>query len=160
MSRPSVLLRLRVMARLLRCRFWKSKPWRLPPTTSPWAEPGGSILITAAPQSASWRTAVGPARCAVRSSTVRSASGMLVMVIPFSMRCERGASGERSLQLLALEVGRALLHECAAALDIILAVEARFDHAIEPREIPLRLGLADLARGGLGKGNCQWRVLG
>ena len=30
---------------------------------SPSAPPGGSILITSAPQSASWRTAVGPARC-------------------------------------------------------------------------------------------------
>src|ERR1700674_3111734 len=37
---------------------------------------GVSILITAAPQSASWRTAVGPARTRVRSSTVKRDSGI------------------------------------------------------------------------------------
>ena len=40
---------------------------------------GGSILITCAPQSASWRTAVGPARCAVRSRTEMWDRGRAVM---------------------------------------------------------------------------------
>src|SRR5262249_41779689 len=54
--------------------FWKSGPCRGPPSPSP-GEGGASILITRAPQSASWRTAVGPARTRVRSSTVKRASG-------------------------------------------------------------------------------------
>src|SRR5665213_1946470 len=37
--------------------------------------PGGSILMTLAPQSANWRTAVGPARAWVKSSTVYFDSG-------------------------------------------------------------------------------------
>src|SRR3954469_19845299 len=36
---------------------------------------GGSIITASAPQSASWRTAVGPARARVRSSTLMPASG-------------------------------------------------------------------------------------
>ena len=46
-------------------------PWRAP-VTEPLDAPGaggGSILITFAPQSASSRTAVGPARAMVRSRT-------------------------------------------------------------------------------------------
>src|SRR3990167_1273876 len=99
---PSLLLRLSVIAFLLRCRFWKSKPWRAPPIES-FLPPsdgggGGSILITCAPQSASWRTAVGPARCAVRSRTVRWERGRAV--IGFSSR-----------YLAALEGRLALFHE-------------------------------------------------
>src|SRR4029077_2679153 len=60
------------MERLLRWRFWKSGPWRGPPSASP--SPGISILITCAPQSASWRTQVGPARTRVRSRTVKRSS--------------------------------------------------------------------------------------
>src|SRR4051812_31659266 len=60
------------MARLLRCRFWKSEPWRGPPGCSPPASSSSaSILMTLAPQSASCRTQVGPARTRVRSSTVK-----------------------------------------------------------------------------------------
>src|SRR5215471_5996125 len=68
-------LRLSVMLRLLRCRFWKSDPSRGPPSGSPPPGSGGnSILMTLAPQSASWRTPVGPARTRVRSSTVNRSS--------------------------------------------------------------------------------------
>src|ERR1700720_688765 len=73
-ARPSSLLRFKVIARLLRCRVWKSGPWRRLPVAST-SSPEGSILITCAPQSASWRTAVGPARCAVRSMTRKSLRG-------------------------------------------------------------------------------------
>ena len=61
---------------------------------------------------------------------------------------------------LALELGLAFFHEGATALDVILAVEAGFDHRLEPGEIPLRLRLADLARGGLGERDRQRGVLG
>ena len=72
---PSLDLRLRVMLRLLRCRFWKSEPSRGPPIPSPASGSGGiSILMTLAPQSASWRTQVGPARTRVRSRTVNRSS--------------------------------------------------------------------------------------
>src|SRR5262245_8447297 len=63
--------RLSVMLRLLRWRFWKSEPSRGPPSWSPALGSGGSsILMTLAPQSASWRTQVGPDRTRVRSRTV------------------------------------------------------------------------------------------
>src|SRR3979409_494284 len=72
---PSGAFRLRVMLRLLRCRFWKSAPSRGPPGGSPLSSCGGdSILMTLAPQSASWRTQVGPERTRVRSSTVNRSS--------------------------------------------------------------------------------------
>src|SRR5471030_2496479 len=71
-SRPLGSFKLSVIARLLRCRFWKSEPWRGPPGCSPAASSSrASILITLAPQSASWRTQVGPERTRVRSSTVK-----------------------------------------------------------------------------------------
>src|ERR1700733_6928777 len=70
---PSGDFRLSVMLRLLRCRFWKSPPSRGPPIGS--SRPGGvSILMTLAPQSASWRTQVGPDRTRVKSSTVKRPS--------------------------------------------------------------------------------------
>src|SRR5882672_629540 len=69
--------RLSVMLRLLRCRFWKSEPSRGPPSGSPPPGSGGSsILITLAPQSASWRTQVGPERTRVRSRTVKRSSAL------------------------------------------------------------------------------------
>src|SRR5450759_853925 len=71
-SRPFLSFRLSVIARLLRCKFWKSDPWRGPPGCSPAASSiRASILITLAPQSASCRTQVGPERTRVRSSTVK-----------------------------------------------------------------------------------------
>src|SRR5215471_15793925 len=74
-AKASGALRLSVMLRLLRCRFWKSDPSRGPPSGSPPPGSGGnSILMTLAPQSASWRTQVGPARTRVRSSTVNRSS--------------------------------------------------------------------------------------
>src|SRR5262249_49747602 len=69
--------RLSVMLRLLRWRFWKSEPSRGPPSASPALGSGGnSILMTLAPQSASWRTQVGPERTRVRSSTVNRSSAV------------------------------------------------------------------------------------
>src|SRR6516164_9701725 len=79
-ARPSSLFRFNVIARLLRCRFWKSGPSRRLPVAST-NSPEGSILTTWAPQSASWRTAVGPARCAVRSMTRKSFKGRGRVVI-------------------------------------------------------------------------------
>src|SRR4051812_8320003 len=75
MSSPSGVFRLSARLRLLRCRFWKSNPSRREPVMSLAEAPGGSILMTLAPQSASWRTAVGPARACVKSSTVKRESG-------------------------------------------------------------------------------------
>src|SRR5262249_18073823 len=74
-STPFGFLRSSVMLRLLRCRFWKSGPSRGPPM--PPSSSGISILITSAPQSASWRTQVGPARTRVKSSTLKRASAWL-----------------------------------------------------------------------------------
>src|ERR1700680_5131033 len=64
------------MARLLRCRFWKSEPSRLPMISldSP-ALGGGATRIASAPQSASVRTQDGPARASVRSITLNRDSG-------------------------------------------------------------------------------------
>src|SRR5476651_2457264 len=75
-SRPWSVFRFSVMARLLRCRFWKSEPSRLPMISldSP-ALGGGSTRITSAPQSASVRTQDGPARASVRSITLKRDSG-------------------------------------------------------------------------------------
>ena len=88
---PSGDFRFSVIARLLRCRFWKSKPCRLPATSSP-SVAGGSILMTSAPQSARCRTQVGPARARVRSSTFRPFSGMRVWAW-VSMDLSAGLSG-------------------------------------------------------------------
>src|SRR5215831_5576454 len=85
---------------------------------------------------------------------------MLVMVIPPHLTSTPERQPSSSAVLFAAEIGFALLHECAAALDIILAVEAGFDHRLEPREVALRLRLADLACGGFGKGDRQRGVLG
>src|SRR5678815_1396033 len=71
-ARPCGDFRSSVMLRLLRCRFWKSAFERGPPGPSPFSRWGGvSILMTLAPQSASWRTQVGPDRTRVRSRTVK-----------------------------------------------------------------------------------------
>src|SRR5487761_226061 len=74
---PSGFLRSCVMPRLLRWMFWKSGPSRSPPR--PESPLVSSILITSAPQSASWRTQVGPARTRVRSTTLKRDSGSLLM---------------------------------------------------------------------------------
>src|SRR5947207_3350279 len=42
---PSSVFRLSVRLRLLRCRFWKSKPSRREPVTSPLATPGDRVAI-------------------------------------------------------------------------------------------------------------------
>src|SRR5438552_16769116 len=72
---PAGDLRLSVMLRLLRCRFWKSELSRGPPGPSPSSSCGGvSILMTLAPQSARWGTQVGPDRTRVRARTVKRSS--------------------------------------------------------------------------------------
>src|SRR5437870_4957065 len=76
MATPSFSLRLSVIERLFRCRFWKSGPWRGPPMVSASTEGGVSILITSAPKSASWRTHVGPARTRDRSRTRKRESAV------------------------------------------------------------------------------------
>src|SRR5581483_1472016 len=74
---PSADFKSSVRLRLLRCRFWKSGPCRGPPIASPLSRcSGSSTLMTLAPQSASWRTAVGPARTRVRSRTVKRPSAL------------------------------------------------------------------------------------
>jgi hypothetical protein len=75
MSCPSGCFRFRVIERLLRCRFWKSGLCRSMKSGVS-SLPGISILMTCAPQSASCRTAVGPARARVRSRTVYLASAV------------------------------------------------------------------------------------
>src|SRR5258708_27907631 len=76
MATPSLSFKLRVIERLLRCRFWKSGPWRGPPIVSLPTLGGVSILITSAPKSASCRTQVGPARTRERSRTRNRASAV------------------------------------------------------------------------------------
>src|SRR5258707_9561302 len=73
---PSLSLRFSVTERLLRCRFWKSGPWRVPPMVSASRLGGVSIFTTSAPKSASWRTQVGPARTRDRSRTRKRASAV------------------------------------------------------------------------------------
>src|SRR5215510_3234600 len=77
MATPSGVFKLRVMLRLLRCRLKKSGPCRVPPSPSSSESSGISTLLTSAPQSANWRTAVGPARARVRSITLKRDSGPL-----------------------------------------------------------------------------------
>src|ERR1700679_285136 len=80
---PSGSLRLSVIDRLLRCRFWKSGPWRGVIISDSPAATGISILIQLAPQSAKYRTQTGPARTRVKSSTVKRANGPSVIVASF-----------------------------------------------------------------------------
>src|SRR5687767_13701660 len=58
--------------------------------------------MTLAPQSASWRTAVGPARACVRSSTVKRDSGKVPMLtmafLPFRKSCRTFVRGMRQRQ--------------------------------------------------------------
>src|SRR5262249_54430138 len=70
---PAESFRSSARLRLLRCRFTKSNPSRAPPKPS--LLPGGSTRMMSAPQSARWRTHVGPARAKVRSSTRRPVRG-------------------------------------------------------------------------------------
>src|SRR5437763_5987566 len=71
-SRPRGCFRSSVSARLVRWRFRKSKPSAV---ESPSISSRASTLMTLAPMSARRRTAVGPERARVRSTTVRCSSG-------------------------------------------------------------------------------------
>src|SRR6516164_9100645 len=104
-SRPASLFRFNVIARLLRCRFWKSGPSRRLPVAST-SSPEGSILMTWATQSASWRTAVGPARWAVRSMTRKSFKGNAGDIIGgFSIVGEERAAPSASRTLAKSHIG-------------------------------------------------------
>src|SRR6266478_4010327 len=109
-ARPSSLLRFNVIARLLRCKFWKSGPSRRLPVAST-NSPEGSILITWAPQSASWRTAVGPARWAVKSTTKKSFKGSgNVVIFEFLLRFRaRGRPASSAGALAEDRIGGLLL---------------------------------------------------
>src|SRR5215468_7032920 len=153
---PSGLLRLSVIAFLLRCKFWKSKPWRVLPVASLPPADGASILITSAPQSASWRTAVGPARCAVRSITrmwergrsVMVDSSLLIFYGPRASRAlmRRAGRARSGRRLTSFENRFAFLHESPAAFLVVVAVEAGFGQFGQPLVILPGLGLGDLAR--------------
>src|SRR2546425_10323621 len=82
------------MERLLRWRFWKSKPSRAKSSS-----PLFSTLSTLAPISASWRTHVGPERARVRSITVYGSSGKVMSGLRVGLvaRCYH-PSGEESLE--------------------------------------------------------------
>src|SRR5215467_9488150 len=113
---PAGDLRSSVMLRLLRCRFWKSGPWRAPPRPSPASKrSGSSTLMTLAPQSASWRTAVGPARTRVKSRTVKRWSALealaMGMGLPQAQACcaSRGAIA-KDCRLAKAALSRGLRH--------------------------------------------------
>src|SRR5215469_7549389 len=71
---------------LLRCRCWKSQPCPLPVRPGAAGSGGGATRMTSAPQSASWRTQVGPARATVRSMTRTSPSGRWVATLPIILQ--------------------------------------------------------------------------
>src|SRR5260221_10460330 len=119
--------------------------------------------MTCAPQSASWRTAVGPARCAVRSRTEMWDRGRAVMGVSSGSAGirphhdhERGKRNRPEvdsawtpavrIRLASFEGGLPLFHEGAAAFLVILAVEAGLHHVSELLVFLLRFRLADLAR--------------
>src|SRR5437867_9685716 len=118
MATPSGARRFRVRAFLLRCRFWKSNPWRLPPMPSPARPPGISILIARAPQSTSCRTHVGPARARVRSSTVKRASGRASLSAMVSFMLSSMLSSGRGFRRLAHPSPRGSADDDLADLDL------------------------------------------
>src|SRR5262249_7465507 len=165
-SRPSSLFRLSVMARLLRCRFWKSEPSRRP-TSSPasLSSGGGSTRITSAPQSASVRTQEGPARAKVRSMTLKRDNGSEGALCGVSradvstglcMLISPGARDER--RLLALELRLALFHEGAAAFAEILRVHALHADLLDRGHVALVRVFQHLRDGDLGGLDRQRRI--
>src|SRR5688572_24510649 len=152
MAAPSGSRRLSVIARLLRCRFWKSGPWRLPPIPSPERPPGISILIARAPQSTSWRTQVGPARARVRSRTLKRARGRAVFsaMVVGSPR----PGGEPGGRVVApAEVARRGTVRQAASEEperVLVAAEPQgADHHRLLEQLPLRVAAADAVELGL-----------
>src|SRR5277367_1889020 len=103
-STPFGVLRLSVMLRLLRCRFWKSGPWRGPPMSCS-IPAGSSILMTSAPQSASCRAAVGPARTRVRSSTLKRESAADAGVNDILFPLDLWSVYQRDLPCIEVEPG-------------------------------------------------------
>src|ERR1700753_3086627 len=124
-SRPLGSLRLSVIARLLRCKFWKSAPSRGPPSCSPVSSVSASILMTLAPQSASWRTQVGPERTRVRSSTVKrdracDACGIGMLQNSGGIRAVAAAlAGAPSPKLLRLSCARTHVGQALAAIQLL-----------------------------------------
>src|SRR3981189_968768 len=129
---PSGAFRFSVMLRLLRCRFWKSEPSRGPPGGSPLSSCGGdSILVALAPQSASWRTQVGPERTRVRSRTVKRERAFEALGIGISDVSHAAFSGQR-LPPGRFPVGyRVALKKTSGARDI-----PRYRHAWPARRGP------------------------
>src|SRR5215470_12462340 len=146
---PSFDFRFKVMLRLLRCRFWKSGPSRGPPGASPVTSAGGcSILITFAPQSASWRTQVGPDLTCVRSRTVKRSSareargiGIFCTCQAFLMTRQGGARRGRHSPIL-----RALSTEESPAASGVLD---RGDDLIPLSLVPAQIGLVVLGAAGI-----------
>src|ERR1700753_3239144 len=125
-SRPLGLLRLSVIARLLRCKFWKSDPRRAPPSCSPPASSSSaSTLMTLAPQAARWRTQVGAERARVRSSTVRryracEACGIGMLQSSGGIRAVAAAlAGAPSPKLLRLSCARTHVGQALAAIQLL-----------------------------------------
>src|SRR5436853_5731543 len=94
--------------------------------------------MTLAPQSASWRTAVGPARACVRSSTVKRDSGrlpMLTMAIPYRREGQKRAPLSSCRDHIVKDRGGTvpLLHAEGAAEAMLQ------QHGIARRQDPWRL---------------------
>ena len=130
---------------------------------------GGSILITSAPQSASWRTAVGPARCAVRSRTLiwergeRSWWFLFAGSAPLQWRIFCGDERHWSAAppaLLSLKAGlRFSMKARRPSLKSSLSKQASAIFS-SLRVVLLEFGLGDLAGRGLGERDGERRVLG
>src|SRR4051812_45890344 len=162
-SRPSSVFRFNVMARLLRCRFWKSEPSRRPTSSLASASSGGgSTRITSAPQSASVRTQDGPARASVRSITLNRDSGSRGASVDAAAACEvstglcmrlildRNEGRFEPAWLFALELRLALFHERRAAFAEILTVHAGGADSLDRCHVALAFVLQHLRDGELG----------
>src|SRR5260370_34325562 len=115
----------------------KSEPLRGPPRPSPPSPRSGiSILMTLAPQSASWRTQVGPERTRVRSSTVKrdKAAGKV-------MESHRISSSFGSHHHLAVVDCKAIVRPSRRALRALLRMRESIDgtnNFPHPEEAALR----------------------
>ena len=92
---PSGFFRLSVMARLLRCRFWKSGPCRSPPSPP---SPSADLDLdhVARPNRRAGARRSGPARTRVKSITLNRDNGSLLMIAsrhnyPWSARAGQGS---------------------------------------------------------------------
>src|SRR5207247_1658311 len=86
-STPRGCLRSRVIERLLRWRLRKSKPIAVESPSSSWR---ASTLMTEAPMSASWRTAVGPERAGAGQLALHEDGGLEARIVLVARHDERG----------------------------------------------------------------------